>query len=57
MRIYSVSELTQTAEVLLRSKGLDITRVLYSRGIVEGRQQTGKVSQSFRITVENLDKD
>lgn len=57
MRIYSVRDMTVMVEELLKGKGFSIERPLQSKGSIEATQRKGIVSQTFRVTIKQIDQD
>jgi hypothetical protein len=56
MRLYSVRDITEMVLKALRdTHAFPVMSV--DRGTIEITQSTGRVSQSFRITIESNDKD
>jgi hypothetical protein len=57
MKLYSVSELTRLVQHELQAKGFYSATVPAKPGIIDVFQKNGVVSQRFKITIENSDRD
>jgi hypothetical protein len=55
MRLYSTREIQRIMMKALEERGLSIDRA--SHGILEISQSTGRISQHFKIRVENSEAD